>query len=255
MMTMKLLNKNDDILYINGLEFMKIPDFSNYFISQSGVIYSLKTNKFIKIKINKFGYYTVGITNDIGKRKFVMLHRLVYTTWNKFIDNDMQINHKNSKPNYNYLFNLEEVSALENIRHSIKYNTRENKWSNDQVYDICSYIEDGLYPDEIYNKMNLSENDITIKNFRSFCSYLKSKTKYWVDISSKFDFQNAYTRERIYDDTIIYKVLDMLDDNIAQSKIADKLKIDFRVVSEIKRGIKKPRDNRSTTIERMNKSE
>ena len=47
----------------------------------------------------------------------------------------------------------------------------------------------------------------------------------------------------------------MLDDNIAQSKIADKLKIDFRVVSEIKRGIKKPRNNRSTTIERMNKSE
>lgn len=167
-----------------------------------------------------------------------MIHRLVYSTWSNSLNDFKQINHKNSKPNINYLFNLEEISALENIRYSIKFNSRNAVWSIDQVYNICEYIQQGLRPDEIYKKINLDKNNIKINNFRSFCSYLKNKEKYWVDVSSKFNFENSYSQKRKYNDDLIYEVLDLLNSDTSQKEISEKLNIDFRVVSDIKRGIK-----------------
>ena len=80
---------------------------------------------------------------------------------------------------------------------------------------------------------------ISKQNFRSFCNYLKNKKKFWKDISSKFDFSNAYSPVVKYDDNLIKAVLDRLNEGISQKEIAEEFDIDFRVVSDIKRGVKK----------------
>lgn len=239
MYDLTVVQKNDTIFMINGEEFKQIPGYDNYYISQNGVVYSRSSNKVLKIKINPWMYYTIGITNNNGQRKFEMIHRLVYETWVGPIDNTLQVNHKNSKPWINSLYNLELTSAIENVRHSIQFNNRYSKWKVDDVYNVCSYLADGFSADEIYRKLDL-DAFIKLKHFRSFCSYLKSKTKYWTDVSSQFDFDGAHVRFRKYDDALINGVLKMLKANIPQKEIADHYNIDFRVVSEIKRGIKKP---------------
>ena len=234
----ELFEKTEEILIINGDDYKRIPEYPNYFISKYGVVFSNETRKFLKIKINRQGYYTIGITNLKGKRHFEMIHRLVYSTWVGKIPFGMEINHKNSKPYCNHLSNLELIESLDNIRYSIKYNNRYSKWNKEQVYDICECISKGLRPDEIYEKMKLNEF-ISKQNFRSFCNYLKNKKKFWKDISSKFDFSNAYSPVVKYDDNLIKAVLERLNEGISQKEIAEEFDIDFRVVSDIKRGVKK----------------
>lgn len=239
---------NEEIIVINGEEFKRINDFDNYFISQNGVVYSIKLNKLLKVKINKFQYYTIGITNNNGVRKFVMIHRKVYETWVGKIPCGKEINHKNSKPWINSLYNLEIVTPIQNIAYSIKFNNRYSKWNKKIVESICDMIKDGYHPNEIYKSLNLSDM-IQLKDFRVFCNHLKNKTKFWVEISSKYDFSNAYKRKTKYSNNLIKEVTKMIKDGFKQNEIANRLNIDFRVVSAIKTGKIKESDARSTTRE------
>lgn len=244
---------DDSHLSINNIVFKRIENFKDYYISSDGTVYSKIYNKLLFPKINKDNYYSIGLFSN-GKRKYCQIHRLVYETWNDTtIDEGYQINHINSKPWINSLWNLELSSPLENIRHSIHYNNRYSKWKKSDVEQICYYLQYGLSPDEIYQKMNLCDV-LPLKQFRSFTRYLVLKKKFWKDVSSKYDFTNAYTKPRKYDDEFIEYVLEQIALGRKQKDIAEELSVDFRVISEIKNGIKKLRkirciDRRSTTIE------
>jgi hypothetical protein len=117
-----------------------IEGFENYLVSETGEIFSAKTNKKRKTSLTNCGYETVVLFNENG-RKSRTVHRLVAKA---FICNDdklkNQVNHIDGNKTNNNVSNLEWVTMSENMLHS--YNELSRKPS------ICSklfrYSKDGL---------------------------------------------------------------------------------------------------------------
>lgn len=95
-----------------------IPNYPEYLIDEYGSIFSLKSNKFIKLQLAKNGYVCAHIINENGvKRKTV--HRMVADA---FIPRGVgtHVNHIDGNKLNNHVSNLEWVSISENILHAYR---------------------------------------------------------------------------------------------------------------------------------------
>lgn len=112
----------------------KFRDYSNYEIYADGRIWSYKSNKFLKPAISNKGYKVVVLTDNEGKRKMYLLHRVVWESFTgKPIPLGMQINHRNEIKTDNRFFeNLELVTPKENINWGSR-NARDAKSKSKQV--------------------------------------------------------------------------------------------------------------------------
>jgi hypothetical protein len=91
-----------------------------YKISNFGKVYSLKTNKLMRIQTNvRFGYKQVYLRQN-GGYKMYKIHRLVATHFIENIENKKEVNHKDGNKENNTVYNLEWCTRLENVRHAIK---------------------------------------------------------------------------------------------------------------------------------------
>ena len=102
---------------------IQIKGFPNYYITDSGDVYSRsykQTGRIKKIQQYKNwkGYMSVALSNHTGRTQ--MVHRLIAQAFIPNPENKPQINHKNGIKTDNRIENLEWVTALENIRHSIE---------------------------------------------------------------------------------------------------------------------------------------
>jgi hypothetical protein len=100
--------------------------FSRYSIDAYGNILDSKLHKIIPPHTNEDGYLKITLTNDIGKRKTLSVHRLVALTFIKNPYNKPEVNHKDGiKKNVHYL-NLEWATHSENIQHAWNNGLIEN---------------------------------------------------------------------------------------------------------------------------------
>lgn len=121
----------------NNIEWKQIPNYSAYYVSNTGIVYSTITKKNLTPSINKNGYLRVSMTDNYGVRKFEFVHKLVMLSFIGPRPDGLIIRHyPDQNPKNNNLNNL-------------SYNTREQ---ND--YDR---IENGTY-----NQAILTENDVVI---------------------------------------------------------------------------------------------
>lgn len=72
-------------------------------------------------KLNKFGYYEVGLTKD-GKVRTFLLHRLLAISFIPNPNNLPEVNHKNGIKSDNRLSNLEWCTRSENTKHAFDKN-------------------------------------------------------------------------------------------------------------------------------------
>lgn len=98
-------------------KWIKIDDF-DYYISSHGNVKN-KHGKFKKLKMDKYGYLTVGLWKN-GEVKYFTVHRLVATYFVKNPKNKPQVNHIDEDKTNNYYTNLEWVTAKENINHGTR---------------------------------------------------------------------------------------------------------------------------------------
>lgn len=94
-----------------------------YFVSSSGRVFSVKSNKILKPHKTSKGYFRVTLLMD-GKRKNHRIHRLVA---NAFISNPRQkeeVNHKDGNKENNRVENLEWVTPCENANHAFQNGLR-----------------------------------------------------------------------------------------------------------------------------------
>ncbi len=75
------IKKDGTNYYLDEILFKSIPNYDGYIISEDGVVFSLKRNKFIPHTYNHAGYQTVTITSSDHIRTPKKVHRLVYEAY------------------------------------------------------------------------------------------------------------------------------------------------------------------------------
>jgi hypothetical protein len=123
--------------------FRFIKNYENYMVSDLGRVFSIKRNKFLKLRINKEGYYYV-ILCKYGIVKYFTVHRLVGLHFLKNPENKGCIDHINNNKLDNTINNLRFATLKENSQNAkiskkntsgikgISFDKKRNKY--------CAYI-------------------------------------------------------------------------------------------------------------------
>ena len=109
----------------DSIEWEQAEGFSRYLISTDGKIYSLKSDRLLPQGITERGYKQVDVYNDMGVKKHMKVHRLVYMAHIGAIPNGLQVNHKDENKTNNCVDNLELMTNKENC----SYGTRNARIS------------------------------------------------------------------------------------------------------------------------------
>ena len=91
----------------------------SYQVSDSGKVFSLKTDKLLKPYDSGRVYLQVDLYKDFSKKRH-SIHRLVIETFIENIDKKEQVNHVDGCKTNNYLSNLEWCTRSENMKHAYK---------------------------------------------------------------------------------------------------------------------------------------
>lgn len=90
-------------------------DYTKYEIYEDGRIWSYSRNKFLKPKTDD-GYQRVHLTDNEGKQKWYLVHRVVYEAVTRSpIPEGLQVNHINEIKTDNRFENLNLMTQKENI--------------------------------------------------------------------------------------------------------------------------------------------
>lgn len=99
----------------------KMIDGYPYYVTEDGRVYSLYSNKWVKISEHNSQktatkYRSVGLYWK-GKQKRALVHRLVAQAFIPNPDNKPEINHKDGDKSNNHVSNLEWCTRQENCQH------------------------------------------------------------------------------------------------------------------------------------------
>jgi len=108
---------------------MEIIGYPNYLIYEDGRVFSKKSNRFIKSRIDTKGYPSVE-TNENGNRKLHRVHRLIAIHYIPNPENKPYVDHINRDKTDNRIENLRWVNRSENEQNKGKQknNTSGHKY-------------------------------------------------------------------------------------------------------------------------------
>ena len=119
---------NSDSLWINNKEFKRTGNTSETFISDSGVIYSIKLNRLLRKSICDRLYEKVNVNGS-----HFDTHKIVYSVWNGELEDGLTINHKDANKRNNNYNNLEAITRVENVQHAIEHGIHLHIKSKDKI--------------------------------------------------------------------------------------------------------------------------
>ena len=140
-----------------------------YLVSDDGYVLNKKRTKKLKGSLNHKGYVILNLMIE-GHRIGVAEHTLVARAFCEGYKEGLEVNHKNGIHTDNRASNLEWVTSLENVEHSINVlgfnkigknnpNARKiygyDKYTGNLVYEFDSIMDAcrELYPNTEYNKL------------------------------------------------------------------------------------------------------
>lgn len=111
-----------------------VKGFSRYRIWENGTIENTETGRIIKGSKKSSGYIETGLKTDDGKRKDILIHRLVAEAFvPKPRGVNVEVNHKNGDKTDNRVCNLEWISHNDNLKHAYETGLREQDVSGKAV--------------------------------------------------------------------------------------------------------------------------
>lgn len=114
-------NKFLDFIESSNIEFMFHPKIDYLLFSKTGEVKSLKTNKVLKQSTNQDGYKMLNVVFSNGKRRCVMVHRLMAEAFYPYLGTNnyfYEVNHKDGNKTNNSIENLEWLTRQENLQHA-----------------------------------------------------------------------------------------------------------------------------------------
>lgn len=233
--------KNEDIkwkkiYWLNGEE-------TKYSISNIGLVRNDERNRLLKNIINHDGYIRVGLTHN-GKQRYFYMHRLVATAFIPNPENKPEVNHINGIKSCNYDYNLEWVTASENIQHA--FDTGLNNGSNrirtgrapeHIIRSICELLESGT--DLTF--VQIGERFGVGRNLVSSIYHRESQQKISKDYDfSKYEIKTDFSKsgdlseKTIYPDALIHLVCQMIDSGkYSLPEIAEKTAVNYQTVRNV----------------------
>ena len=184
------IRHDNDEYYLDEILFKPIPNYDGYIISEDGVVYSLKRQKFIPHTYNHAGYQTVTITSSDHIRTPKKVHRLVYEAYVGKIDPGMQIDHRDNIRYHNHYTNLQQLTGRDNVRKSFTegFGQKNSRWSVDEIEHICKMLNTGKSTKEIAAAIGY-DYDADRKTLNHLIFRLRNGVAY-TDITSKYDFSS-----------------------------------------------------------------
>ena len=174
-------NENHDELD-NKKEWKFVKNYPDYKISNTGDIFSIKSNQMLKPKLDNNGYYKIKLIND-EKRREMFIHRLVYDSFKNIKFDDKVIDHIDRIKTNNNLNNLREVSLSVNSKNCVKKKIEKNKINQFTLNN--EFIKEWESLQEIEKVLGYSISSI------SQCCSGKSKT------SNEFIWKNLNCVEKL----------------------------------------------------------
>ena len=170
-----------------------IPGYEDYLISDQGNVYNIKSNRFCKTTLNKYGYYTVSLLKE-GVLHNKLLHQLIGIVFIPNPDNKPTIDHINRIRTDNRIANLRWATMLEQGQNvsgnitvkdeitgkeygSFKSFKRENKGcifikceETGKVYNNWRDLAEEIFPDKLVQTVAIGVQR-SIRENRTYCSY------------------------------------------------------------------------------------
>lgn len=155
-------------------QWKEINGYPNYLVSNTGKVYTKNRNKLLSPKVDRYGYYAVGLCKD-NKVKHFTVHRLVAMAFIPLLDNCNVVNHKDGNKLNNDVNNLEWTTVSGNTKHCFNTNqefrnqvlTNAKKGAETTSKSIAVYLGDvfvGRYNSIIETANSLKINKKTIYN-------------------------------------------------------------------------------------------
>lgn len=101
-----------------------------YAITSCGRVWSYRSGRFLTPKLDKDGYFQIGLYDEYGKQHWYFVSRLMGLTYLENPDNLPEVAHKNECQKDNYLSNLEWSSHLDNCNTPLHKKRIANKNTN-----------------------------------------------------------------------------------------------------------------------------
>lgn len=111
-----------------------------YAITEDGKVWGYKTQKFLKPRINKNGYFWVTLSKN-NKMKNWRIHRLVAEAYIPNPNNYPHVNHLDEDKSNNTINNLQWCTAKQNLNHG----TRNNRISESLKKSVYCVELDKIY--------------------------------------------------------------------------------------------------------------
>lgn len=150
-----------DVVGYEGL--YQVSNFGN--VKSLGNEFSRK-ERLLKPSLQTKGYVNIVLQKN-GKRKKILVHRLVAEYFIPNLDKKLQVNHINGIKTDNRVQNLEWVTHRENLDHAIKNNltlkgkeNRNSKLKDVDVIKIHSLLQKGVTTKELSESYNVSYSTI-----------------------------------------------------------------------------------------------
>ena len=139
-----------------------------YAVTEDGRVWSYRSQKFLKLTLNKDGYLYVSLSKN-GMKTARRVHRLVAEAFIPNPEGKPEVNHKNEDKTKNCVDNLEWVTRKENCNYGTR-NARSAKKRSKSIY--CVELDrtfDGIRA--AARELNLSQSHITecCKGTRKTC--------------------------------------------------------------------------------------
>ena len=137
-----------------------------YNISNHGNVYSLVSDKQLKLAKGKRGYFTIRIYKD-RKGHTLAVHRLVALAFMENVENKRCVNHIDGNKRNNTLSNLEWATDSENSRHAYATGLMSDRFGtnngcakiNDEIaLEVKLLMRDGVNCLEISRRLNISHH-------------------------------------------------------------------------------------------------
>lgn len=209
-----------------------------YEVSTYGNVRNINTKTLLSKPLTTDGYETVFLQTNLNQRKSYYIHRLVAVHFILNPFNKPIVHHSSYISNFNYYKYLEWVDEYEHTnlhinRGNIIYTTQTNNWArgdltygenngmsiwtNEQVHNICRYVELGLSYSEALIKSGIEDTE----NNRYNVSHIIQGVR-WKHISSLYNVSSKkYNNYSVY----VEDICRLLSQNKSTSEIINIISI------------------------------